>query len=220
MTTFQPSLIPLQAHHLPTVAAIHRLAFPKSALSRLGTETVRRYYEWQMIGPHDLVALGAYLNGVMAGFCFAGTFNGAISGFLRRNRAYLLWQAATHFWLLSDELFRARARRGVEIFARFLRPNRAASPALPITGEHPREYGILSIAVHPQFQGQGVGKFLMSANERIARERGFPCMGLNVSPDNHQALHFYEALGWQKIPAEDGNWKGKMRKFFTVENPA
>jgi ribosomal protein S18 acetylase RimI-like enzyme len=217
--TVQPTLLTLQINDLPDVAEIHVRAFPKSALSRLGKETVRRYYEWQMIGPHDLVATGAYLNGVMAGFCFAGTFNGAISGFLRRNRTYLAWQALTHFWLFSDELFRSRAKRGIQIFTRYLRPG--ANPSLPVTGassnEIKREFGILSIATHPEFQGKGIGKFLMAANERIALERGFETMGLNVSCDNEQAIRFYQSQGWQKIPGDEGIWKGKMRKFFAQE---
>jgi ribosomal protein S18 acetylase RimI-like enzyme len=159
----------------------------------------------------------------MAGFCFAGTFNGAISGFLRRNRFFLIWKVITHFWLFTDDLFRSRASRGFEIFTRFLRPQaNPPAPTLPQTGangnEVKREYGILSIATHPQVQGKGIGKALMLENERRALERGFTTMGLNVSCDNNQAIRFYESLGWERIPGDEGVWKGKMKKFFVMEN--
>ncbi len=38
----------IQAHDLTRVAAVHLLAFPDSALSMLGTEAIRRYYELSM----------------------------------------------------------------------------------------------------------------------------------------------------------------------------
>lgn len=34
------------------VAGVHVAAFPSSALTRLGSEAVRRYYLWQIEGPH------------------------------------------------------------------------------------------------------------------------------------------------------------------------
>ena len=38
----------LDVKDLPAVASVHMAAFPKSALTMLGTEAVRRYYEWQL----------------------------------------------------------------------------------------------------------------------------------------------------------------------------
>ena len=204
----------LTLQDLPSVAEIHLRAFPRSALTHLGFESVRRYYEWQMVGPHDLVALGAFIDGTMAGFSFAGHFNGALIGFIRRNKGFLLWRTATHFWLLNDELFRSRARRGAALLGRLLKGQRATvKPRLsvPQTGRV-SEYGILSIAVDPNIQGKGIGKTLMAENERIAHEQGYGQIGLSVNHDNVQAIGFYQSLGFEKFNSSEGGWQGKMKK--------
>ena len=60
---------------LNSIAKIHLAAFPKSALSHLGQEAVRRYYEWQLTGPHDCLAIGAIdEQGRMLGFCSSKNF--------------------------------------------------------------------------------------------------------------------------------------------------
>lgn len=69
---------------LPAVAAIHVAAFPDSALTALGVEAVRRYYAWQLDGPHEVFALGVdavqydndgtIANKQLIGYCFAGGF--------------------------------------------------------------------------------------------------------------------------------------------------
>jgi hypothetical protein len=92
---------PLVEKDLPAISAIHLAAFPKSALSRLGKGAVRRYYYWLLTGPHpDSFTIGAWQGEQLAGFCFGGKFRGALSGFLRKNRAYLAWRVLTHPWLI------------------------------------------------------------------------------------------------------------------------
>ena len=77
----------LEAKDLPYVAAVHVAAFPDSALTMLGTEVVRRYYEWQLTGPHDIAALGAFAGAGVEGYCFGGVFRGAMSGFFNSTLA-------------------------------------------------------------------------------------------------------------------------------------
>ena len=207
----------LTLQDLPAVAEIHLRAFPHSALTHLGLEAVRRYYEWQMVGPHDLVALGAFIDGKMAGFSFAGYFIGSLMGFVRQNKGFLLWHTVTHFWLLNDEQFRARARRGVALLVRLLKGQRAtvkvrpSSPSIPQTGNI-SEYSILSIAVDPNIQGKGIGKLLMAENERRAQQQGYGLIGLNVNHDNAQAIGFYQSIGFEKFISQEGGWHGKMKK--------
>ena len=75
-----------------------------------------------------------------------------------------------------------------------------------------RQFGILAIAVHPDFQGLGVGQALMAHAESVARIQQFPQMQLSVAPDNQQAVRFYERLGWQRIVKPGHEWKGDMIK--------
>ncbi len=81
----------LEVKDLPAVATVHKAAFPKSALTMLGTEAVRRYYEWQLLGPHESISLGAFLGPEVVGFCVGGIFRGAMisvaSGMVARRHA-------------------------------------------------------------------------------------------------------------------------------------
>lgn len=56
----------IKLEDLSSVARIHLIAFPDSVLTWLGTETVRRYYKWQLMGSHDVVAIGAFKDGRFA----------------------------------------------------------------------------------------------------------------------------------------------------------
>jgi ribosomal protein S18 acetylase RimI-like enzyme len=52
------------------------------------------------------------------------------------------------------------------------------------------------LAVRPSSQGQGLGRALMEACERWAREHGMPKLQLMVRRGNEGVLAFYEALGY------------------------
>ena len=160
---------------LDAIALVHGAAFPDSALAKLGHEAVRRYYEWQLVGPHEGVALGASIDGRLAGFCFGGVFRSSMGGFLRRNRGFLALRVLARPWLLAAPLFRDRLVAGV---AALTRGRGAAEPRQAV-----RSFGILAIAVDPELQGRGVGRRLMHASERIACTRGFDVMHLTVHPD-------------------------------------
>ncbi len=193
---------------LPGVAVVHMAAFPESALTMLGAEAVRRYYEWQLSGPHDSDSLGAFLGTEVVGFCVGGIFRGALSGYLRKHRMFLAWRVLTHPWLITNPIFRDRLNFVISIW----KPS-AKSPA-SIPPVHPKaikSYGILSIGVHPKCQGLGIGKLLMRTSEEVARRREFSAMDLSVHTDNQQAIKFYESLNWEK-DFSDGVWSGGMKK--------
>ncbi len=196
---------------LAAVAAVHVEGFPESAITLLGQEAVRRYYEWQLLGPHDAIALGALMDGEVVGFCFGGIFRGATSGFLRRNQQFLTWRVLTHPWLVTNPLFRERLLSGLRLVKKsFDRKSSAPQLKIPRTSS----FGILAIAVSPQSQGLGVGKLLMRESEQAALRLGFRTMNLTVHPDNAQAIRFYESLDWEKVTNE-GAWNGTMRKLLS-----
>ena len=202
----------LDQQDLPAIASIHMLAFPGSALTALGASAVRRYYEWQLMGPHDVSALGAFYENEMIGFCFGGVFRGAMSGFLRKNRVYLAWLVLSHPWHVANPLFRDRLINGLKVLHRFSKPGRKNRPNQI---QKKPSFGILSIAVNPEFQGLGAGKVLMMESEAIARRQGFDEMNLTVSPDNHQAIRFYDSLGWRKT-TRGSVWSGEMVKTLSI----
>jgi ribosomal protein S18 acetylase RimI-like enzyme len=198
------------------MAAVHAAAFPKSALSQLGKPVVTRYYQWQLTGPHQVSAVGAWDQHQLLGFYVGGTFRGALEGFLRMNRSVLALAVLRRPWLIvTNSLFRERLLLASKILTKKLRRKR--TPTKPKTTiQRDLAFGILAIAVDPAFQGRGVGQGLMTDAEQTARERKFPKMTLTVDVDNHQAIRFYERIGWSQI-SENGVWHGHMEKL--LSNP-
>lgn len=203
-------IAPLTADRLDEVARVHRLAFPEGALTALGPEAVRRYYEWQLVGPHDVVALAA--TGVEAGligFAVGGVFRGALSGFLGANRGFLVRTLASHPWLAGRAVVREQRRNGVSLLTRRL-PNDEPAAAPP-SATASRSFGVLVVAVDPSWARGGVGGALLDALEAEARARGFERMALTVHPANLGAIRFYERAGWSRS-STTSEWPGDMSK--------
>lgn len=192
---------------LPALAEVHRRAFPDSAITAFGAQAVRRYYAWLLDGPHDAALIGAFRGEELVGFCAAGTFRGAMSGFLRRNRAYLAACMLRRPALVLSPLVRERIRKGLRIT---LRSSRVAPAPAPSTG--PERFGVLAIATAPEVRGSGAGRALMLDAEARARAAGHRAMTLTVHPDNTRAVAFYEGLGWTRRSDAGEPWHGKMEK--------
>jgi len=197
----------LSSDDLEAVTRIHLRAFPFSALTFLGFEAVRRYYDWLLNGPHDAATYGVFRDDLLLGFCFCGKFNGALSGFVKKNKQFLVMRVILRPWLWFTREFRRRIRIGLKALFR--------RPAAPTTNSESAaiqlSFGILAIAVSPKSQRTGAGKRLMEKAENIARKKGFEKMNLSSAEANLHAIVFYERLGWQRV-MEDGTWKGRMTK--------
>lgn len=204
---------PLVVSDLDDVTTVHIAAFPKSALTRLGRGAVRGYYEWQLTGPHDATSLGARSGGDLVGFCIGGTFDRALFGFLRRDRALLVKSVLLRPWLLAARDLRSPLLHGL----RSLRQRQAAPVAgLPAPAPE-RSFGILAIAVAPHAQGEGVAAALMDEAGSVALRDGYDRMHLTVAPGNARAIRFYEKRGWVRVPEPDGGWAGAMEYPLQVE---
>lgn len=202
------SIKPLTIAVLPEVARIHKDAFRTSALTKLGLEPVRRYYEWQLTGPHDCYAIGVFsADDELTGFCFGGIFKGSLSGFLKKNRKFLVTWILTHPWLILNPLVTDRIKIALRI------KKKITTPSKPKLTEDVKSFGVLSIAVDPERQGLGIGRLLMDAVEAKARKGGFQQLHLTVHPTNIQAISFYERCGWSKVSTELEEWNGSMRKY-------
>lgn len=202
----------LQIFDLEAVAQIHRRAFSDGAMTRLGDGIIRRYYDWLCNPVHDADRRVAMCDDQVVGFCFAGIFQGAMSGFLRRNWWALLRAVASRPSLLAEARFRRRAFTGGRLLWRMARrrPARNNHPAsLRASGD--RSFGILVIATDPLRQQSGVGRALMAAAESEARRRACDVMRLSVHPENERAVRFYERLGWCRVPRQ-GAWHGEMER--------
>jgi ribosomal protein S18 acetylase RimI-like enzyme len=200
---------PIIKSDLYAVARVHMLAFPDGALTQLGVEAVQRYYLYQQQGPHDSYCIGVFTENRIAGFCVAGVFRGAEIGFLKRNRVFIILRLITHPWLLSNKIVLDRIRYSFKALIRYTGKNKSEAASQKSSAT---KFGILSIAVHPDLQGQGVGKRLMEDVEKVASQKGFKSIRLTVHIANQQAISFYENQGWQKVIAADEIWRGIMAK--------
>jgi ribosomal protein S18 acetylase RimI-like enzyme len=198
---------------LPSMARVHCAAFPSSALSMLGIEAVRRYYEWQLSGAHESIGLGAFIDGELAGFCVGGVFRRKMSGYLQRNRWFLVRRMACRPSLVFQRDFCNRVVVGLRVLKLLPAPQ---NKALLYQDSDPTSFGILALAVAPRYQRGGVGQALMDAAELVARQRGFRRMNLSVRVSNGAAIGFYERLNWQRRTAADGGWHGEMIKCLTT----
>lgn len=71
------------------------------------------------------------------------------------------------------------------------------------------EARILSMAVHPDYQGRGLGKRLLAAGIDYLRTQHVPEIRLEVRPDNAPAKHLYEQAGFEPVgtyPDAQGPW--------------
>ena len=62
---------------------------------------------------------------------------------------------------------------------------------------------LANIAVHPGFQGQGLGKGLMSFAEATARERGYKELHLATHKLLTENESLYLHLGWEEVNRDD-----------------
>lgn len=200
-------LRPLTTGDIPSMARVHANAFPDAALTALGQGTLRRYYQWQLTGPHDAVSFGGFIDGRLAGFYIGGRFRGSLSGFLRVNKRYLVLQVLARPWVALNAEVRSKLKAGVYVSRMRQRPEPAAEASRPGGGA----FGILVVCVDPTLQRKGLGRTFMAHAELEARRRMDARMELSVHPTNRQAVGFYEALGYERV-LYGPEWEGHMRK--------
>jgi ribosomal-protein-alanine N-acetyltransferase len=68
------------------------------------------------------------------------------------------------------------------------------------------EAHITLLAIHPNYQRQGLGRLLLSALLRLAREQGIARATLEVRPSNQAALSLYQKFGFQEA--------GRRRRYY------
>ena len=208
----------IEIRDLDKIADVHKASFDDRALSQLGKTAIKRYYDWLLMGfPDNYPICATSEDDQIAGFCFAGDYSGSFTGFLKRHRCFLISRVLLRPWLIFNPLIRKQSNLALRTLLRLLR-TKNKTRAL---SSHPKDqvkqarsfqsYGILAIAVNPNYQRQGVGQALMDAAETKAIADGYQHMHLSVHPDNFPAVRFYQKLGWQKKPPDE-NWSGKMTK--------
>jgi ribosomal-protein-alanine N-acetyltransferase len=63
---------------------------------------------------------------------------------------------------------------------------------------------LLNVAVAQEWQGQGLGRFLLNQSVACSRGLGMESMLLEVRPSNTRALELYERYGFEQIGRRKG----------------
>ncbi|WP_114765543.1 GNAT family N-acetyltransferase [Vibrio rhodolitus] len=72
---------------------------------------------------------------------------------------------------------------------------------------------ILSVAVSPELQGQGIGRKLLT---HLLEQQGYARVRLTVDPENPAALRLYQSLGFSKI-TEEADYFGPNQTRWVME---
>ena len=212
-------VIPAELRHLQEMVACHLAIFPGHFTSELGAGYLQRSHRYYMQQP--------------GGICLVCVDDrtGRVGGFVKGGRPELrsefsrwyMWRFIGRIswrFFLSREVRRRLGYHLGEAARKLLRklhlmPAKTRYPAPP--EDPPGTWSMLiSIGVHPDFRGRGMGRALMEAFRAESAARGFKTMRLGVRNDNEAAIALYRKCGWEVVlTTPDGS-------FFKrgVEEPA
>ena len=80
----------------------------------------------------------------------------------------------------------------------------------------PRVASLRQLAVEPSLQGKGVGRALIAACERWARESGFAELALDTAEPASHLVALYARLGFERVEAFQ--WPGKCYRSVVMSN--
>lgn len=118
-----------------------------------------------------------------------------VEGLLAIDRA-----AFPEFWRFDEHGLRESlaATRRTEVLV--IRDGDGAPAGYAIIGYGQAITYLQRVAVHPRWQGNGMGSSLVRAAARRARSSGAQAMLLNTQPDNEPAIRLYEREGFEPLP--------------------
>lgn len=174
----------LSFENLDVVVQIHIRGFPDFFLTFLGPSFLRLLYHNIVVDPEGIL-LVAEVDGTVAGFVAGVTHQ---DGFYRRLIRRQKWSFA---WAALGAALRRPA-----IIPRLWRALQRPSDAAESTAGA----CLMSIAVSPAFQRQGIGKQLVEAFCQELAARGEMAVCLTTDRDHNEAAnHFYQRLNFKLV---------------------
>jgi len=190
------------------VSRVHMQGFKGAMNTRLGTSYVRKFLDWfvRLEGGITLVAI------LKTGGSeeIVGYVVGAPLGYGKAMNRELFWVASWNAfirpWLFLNNQFRGTIKARL---AALLQPSheRASKVDLPLPA-----MSLVGIAVIPNKQGQNIGKELLCAFEKRARDLHVRSLCLSVYLENSAARHTYEKCGW--VTCENSLSPGKAMAYY------
>ncbi len=191
MTQHTPTIRPARREDLPALAELFAACFPASVAhvaGRLDASLALQDLFALVLDTEPQALLVAEADGRLAGYVLAPSRTPRLRwvAFWRGHLLRAAWR-----WLTGRYGLRWRALcLSLRDKLAFLRGARLAQPS---------EARILSLAVHPDFRGQGLGRRLLEAGLQYLHTRAVPLVRLEVRPDNLPARRLYEQAGFQNV---------------------
>ena len=105
------------------------------------------------------------------------------------------------------KLFAEYRRKCGELFLVALKGRNICGYMITCTRADPAAAEVISLAVDPDFRGQGAASALMAGTLRRLRRRAIPRAGLMVKASNVAARRFYERWGFRRVRRVPGYYE-------------
>lgn len=179
---------PISRETLAGAAVCHRVCFPETFGSRLGTDFVAASYRAFLEDPGGI--------GYVAVEPASGRVVGVVAGGEPGVRSRFLRRALRRFWPVVLLRGLIRPRLLVQLF-RMVRGGRRGK-AVPWPERQGVRFARLQvICVLPEVWGKGVAGRLLDMFRRACRKAGYDALELSVESTNARAIGFYGKTGWR-----------------------
>lgn len=177
--------------HIPMIAALFMECFAESVLHHCGgrlpsPKAMEDVFTLVHLNEPEATIVARNIHGQYVGYCFAPTRLSSL--WLRALwEGHILkwtWRWATGQYGFGLHPVKVIAMNKLAFLRSAIEPSRKANAR------------ILSIAVSPKGQGQGIGNQLLAAAMDYFHEKKVPRVRLEVRPDNSAALRLYEKWGF------------------------
>lgn len=179
------SIRPLTRALIPEAVTLHVAAFRNFYLTALGPRFLRQYYR----------CVVEYAQGICLGAFDEGTLIGFVAGFVDPSSFYQDLRAARFtLGLAAFPALIGDPRRILRFIINYRRAGSIASrTAYPRTTAE-----LASLAVHPAFEGRGIGGYLVRTFVSNAFSRGAARVILTTDAHGNNAVNlFYKRMGFQ-----------------------
>lgn len=178
------SLRPVKQDNVSGVVNIHIKAFPDFFLTSLGSSFLKTYYSSVIKHSTGIGVCMTESNRVIGFAVGTSCSNGFHKRILLSNLLQFTYQLFRVFFLKPKSIIR--------LFSNLEKKTKIDIP--PFSAE------LLSIGVDPSHKGQGVGKILLDAFEKEAREKLSKAVLLTTDYyNNHATIKFYEKCGYSVL---------------------
>lgn len=167
------------AHLIEEISKLHKTSYKTSHLtSTLSVDMLVEYYT--AIYHHSDLCVVAKQNDKILGYIFSGYKTSVgVQEFSRKNKFFLFKTICQHPQHIVQKL-------KIKLLSIFRSKHQTLYP-----------FRLLSIAVHPDCQGEGVSSKLLSFFETQLVNLGVSSYGLSVKRTNVRAIKFYQKTGFQ-----------------------